>query len=70
MSCTPLFVYMYMLTCKHSEVCILKTHVNMLAYEIEMLLLKLIKFLSQSILYLFYMEAQLGVGVRYFFYRA
>jgi hypothetical protein len=45
--CTLLFVYM--LTCKHSEVCIFKTHVNMLAYEIDFLHLKLIKNLSQSI---------------------
>jgi hypothetical protein len=31
--------------------------VNMLAYEVDLLLLKLIKYLSQSILFLFSMEA-------------
>ena len=34
-SCTLLFVYM--LTCKYSEVYILKTHVDMLAYEVNLL---------------------------------
>ena len=49
----------HMLTCKHSEVWILKTHVCMLAYEVDLLLLKLVNYLSQSILYLFQFCGQL-----------
>jgi hypothetical protein len=30
-------------TCQHSEVCILKTHVNMLAYEVDLLLFNFLK---------------------------
>ena len=46
----------YMLTCKHSEVCILKTHVKMLEYVVDLSLLNIVNYLSQSILYLFSME--------------
>jgi hypothetical protein len=42
-----------MLTYKHSEVCILKTHMHMLTYEVDLLLLKLIKYFSQSIFHMF-----------------
>ena len=50
-SCTVLLVGM--LTYKHSEVCILKTHMHMLTYEVDLLLLKLIKYFSQSIFHMF-----------------
>jgi hypothetical protein len=50
-SCTLLFASM--LTRKHSKVCILKTHVHMWALEVDLLHLKLIKYLSQSIFYMF-----------------
>jgi hypothetical protein len=52
---------LYMLTCKHSEVCILKTHVHMLAYEVNLLHLKLIKYLSQSIFCMFSILYQVRV---------
>jgi hypothetical protein len=46
-------LFVGMLTYKHSEVCILKTHMHMLTYEVDLLLLKLIKYFSQSIFHMF-----------------